>query len=89
MQARVLSVPLCPPPPIRGMYAGSPVPSGGNDGNDCNLPTHARPGSEFAQSFSSCKAFLVAELYMENGEPWNDYYCTYNPSNNMNDLHYV
>jgi hypothetical protein len=56
--------------------------------NTCNYPTSARPGSTYVSSYGNCYQCRAAELLQQNNFWWRDYYCTYNPSNNKNDLHY-
>ncbi|MET9069906.1 hypothetical protein [Streptosporangium sandarakinum] len=56
--------------------------------NSCGYPTSARPGSTFVRSYSNCKSCRTAELALEYQYSWRNYYCTYNPSNDLNDLHY-
>ncbi|MEU9834486.1 hypothetical protein AB0D67_23405 [Streptosporangium sp. NPDC048047] len=58
-------------------------------GNSCNYPTSARPNSTYVSSYSNCKTCRANEFALEYNYWWRDYYCTYNPSNNLNDLHYV
>ncbi|MGS2647076.1 hypothetical protein [Streptosporangium sp. LJ11] len=57
--------------------------------NTCNFPTSARPGSRWVESWTNCKTCQVSEVQWQITYPWRDYYCTYNPSNNMNDLHWI
>ncbi|GAA3794842.1 hypothetical protein GCM10022226_12770 [Sphaerisporangium flaviroseum] len=52
--------------------------------NTCNFPTQATPPSKFIRSYGNCndckaKAGVNLQGYRT--------YCTYNPSNNLNDLH--
>ncbi|MEU9831671.1 hypothetical protein AB0D67_09010 [Streptosporangium sp. NPDC048047] len=55
--------------------------------NGCNLPTQARVPSKFIKSYSNCNT-CVSEAYKRSQNPLGlRYYCTYNPSNNLNDLH--
>ncbi|GGQ35215.1 hypothetical protein [Streptosporangium pseudovulgare] len=56
--------------------------------NSCGYPTSARPGSTFVRSYSNCKSCRTAELALEYQYSWRNYYCTYNPGNDLNDLHY-
>ncbi|MEU8385179.1 hypothetical protein [Streptosporangium sp. NPDC048865] len=56
--------------------------------NRCNYPTSARPGSTFVSSWTECTYCHYEELARQAVYPWRDYYCTYNPSNNLNDLHW-
>lgn len=58
------------------------------DSNDCGLPTQADPGSYFVGSYSSCW-LCIFDAYLYNGNPYIVYYCTYNPSNGLTDLHYT
>ena len=58
--------------------------------NDCGFPTQADPGSIFVKSYSNCSkcdqtAIGENGIYRGSGRV---YYCTYNPSNRLNDLHY-
>jgi len=55
--------------------------------NDCGLPAQADPGSYFVRSYSSCWVceFVALEA---NTDPDIPYYCTYNPSNGLTDLHF-
>jgi hypothetical protein len=58
--------------------------------NDCNFPTQPLPGSQYVQSYTYCDNCATAAFW-NNANPFNldrFYYCTYNPSNNENDLHY-
>jgi hypothetical protein len=52
--------------------------------NTCSFPTQATYPSKFLRSYSNCntckdKVGVDSKGYMT--------YCTYNPSNNLNDLH--
>lgn len=57
--------------------------------NGCNYPTSARPGSTYVSSWSNCRTCQEEEYWNQATRPWRDYYCTYNPSNNLNDLHWI
>lgn len=57
------------------------------DANDCDLPTQADPGSKYIASYQSCYLCLFWANYYNTFDPFNLYYCTYNPSNDLNDLH--
>ncbi|MEV0968432.1 hypothetical protein [Microtetraspora glauca] len=55
--------------------------------NTCRLPTQATPPSRFIKSYSNCNT-CVSEAYKKSQNILGfRYYCTYNPSNNLNDLH--
>jgi hypothetical protein len=54
----------------------------------CNEPTSANPGSVYVGSYSNClQCEALATLWTELN-PQLIYYCTYNPSNGLSDLHY-
>jgi hypothetical protein len=58
--------------------------------NECNYPTSARPGSTYVESWGNCRTCRSQEIRYEVTTPfWRDYYCTYNPRTDMNDLHYI
>ncbi|MEU4537375.1 hypothetical protein AB0G15_21175 [Streptosporangium sp. NPDC023825] len=57
-------------------------------GNDCGFPTSARPNSRFVSSHGNCNDCLRKKTALQYKYSWRYYYCTYNPSNNLNDLHY-
>ncbi|SDM38017.1 hypothetical protein SAMN05421874_1652 [Nonomuraea maritima] len=52
--------------------------------NTCGFPTQATPPSRFIRSYPNCKQCEDEEGVSISGY---FYYCTYNPSNNLNDLH--
>ncbi|MEU4405302.1 hypothetical protein AB0F88_12290 [Streptosporangium sp. NPDC023963] len=55
--------------------------------NSCGLPTSARPPSRFIRSWSDCNTCIREAYKRSNPTLGIRYYCTYNPSNNLNDLH--
>ncbi|MCP2336215.1 hypothetical protein [Actinomadura rupiterrae] len=56
--------------------------------NDCGLPTQANPGDAFDGSFPNCWVCKGTALWLNSQNPTLHYYCTYNPSNGLTDLHY-
>lgn len=57
-------------------------------GNSCGLPTHAHWPSYYDGSYSNCWVCLSVAGIL-NGNYWfPKYYCTYNPSNGLTDLHH-
>ncbi|MEU8384492.1 hypothetical protein [Streptosporangium sp. NPDC048865] len=57
--------------------------------NECGLPTSVRPGSTYVTSRNNCYTCLYEEVSAHARYPWRDYYCTYNPHSDLNELHYV
>jgi hypothetical protein len=57
-------------------------------GNSCNFPTSAHANSRYVESYSNCYLCRLAAFSWGDIDPVHTYYCTYNPSNNKNDVHY-
>jgi hypothetical protein len=57
-------------------------------GNSCNFPTSAHPNSRYVESYGNCYLCRFAVYSWGDIDPLHTYYCTYNPSNNKNDVHY-
>ncbi|WP_440098822.1 hypothetical protein [Streptosporangium sp. H16] len=57
--------------------------------NSCNFPTFVRPDSTYVTSLTNCYICLYEEVSAHAKYPWRDYYCTYNPGSDLNELHYV
>lgn len=59
--------------------------------NDCGLPTFATPGDAFHASYSSCRECRELAFAMSRNSIFEfkirKYYCTYNPQNDLSDLH--
>jgi hypothetical protein len=56
--------------------------------NSCGLPTSARPPSKYITSYTNCNTCMNESYRRSTNNPFGwRYYCTYNPSNNLNDLH--
>ncbi len=55
--------------------------------NSCGLPTSARPPSRCIRSWSDCNTCIGEACKRSNPTLGLRYYCTCNPSNNLNDLH--
>jgi hypothetical protein len=56
--------------------------------NTCGLPTSARPPSKYITSYSNCNTCINEAYRRSVGNPFGwRYYCTYNPRNNLNDMH--
>lgn len=56
--------------------------------NACGLPTHATPPSKFIRSYGNCNTCIRDAAKMTTSDLFGRrYYCTYNPSNDLNDLH--
>lgn len=57
--------------------------------NACRYPTSARPGSSFVRSYSNCVTCREDADNLNSVPTSFEHYCTYNPSNNKNDLHLI
>ncbi|MEU4404797.1 hypothetical protein AB0F88_09745 [Streptosporangium sp. NPDC023963] len=57
--------------------------------SNCDFPTSVRPDSTYVTSFGNCYLCLYEEVSAHARYPWRDYYCTYNPDTDLNDLHYI
>lgn len=70
--------------PGRGSSTVSPAAA-----NSCHLPTSAGPGGGYSTSYGDCVqcSFVAADNTLSISNPYV-WYCTYNPSNGLNDLHY-
>ncbi|WP_157546274.1 hypothetical protein [Microtetraspora fusca] len=55
--------------------------------NTCNFPSQATPPSRFIKSYSNCSDCRTEAYKRSQNILGFRYYCTYNPSNNLNDLH--
>ena len=57
-------------------------------GNQCGLRTSALPNSFWERSWPASQCGICVNTAVNYSNRYQQYYCTYNPSNDKADLHY-